>query len=150
MLNGYSASEERLTGTILEDVELNVYYTPNTYTLRINYITTDGSQMMASRVQNVPYGEYYRIVLPTVTGYNVINPVVEGTMPGRDVEITVFYVPEPAPLLISDIDPGVTPNIPNFEDLDIDGIIDSTMIILDYNVPLGLGSLNKVSGECFE
>ena len=62
------------------------------------------------------------MVSPVIPGYTATMLRVSGTMPDRDLEYTVIYIPENARL------------IP----------------IEDYNIPLGLGEIWMHVGVCFE
>ena len=56
-----------------------------------------------------------------INGYRANQKVVEGKMPGRDLKVTVIYMPN-----------------------------GDYIIINDYDTPLGLGNVNLNAGECFE
>ena len=73
------------------DVEETVTYTKNSYKLKINYVYEDGSEAAASHEDTLSYQSDYSVTSPDITGYTADNPVVSGTMPAGNVEVTVTY-----------------------------------------------------------
>jgi len=71
------------------------------------------------------------VVSPVIAGYTATALRVSGTMPNRDAEYVVWYVPEPDP-------ENDTPPVPGYT------------VITDYGVPLGLGEINRNAGESVE
>lgn len=61
------------------------------HTLTINYVYEDGSEAAKSYQKTLPYQSYYSVTSPDITGYTADNPVVSGTMPAGNVEVTVTY-----------------------------------------------------------
>lgn len=61
------------------------------HTLTINYVYEDGSEAAKSYQKTLPYQSYYSVTSPDITGYTADNPVVSGTMPADNVEVTVTY-----------------------------------------------------------
>jgi uncharacterized repeat protein (TIGR01451 family) len=130
---GYTANITTVAGTITRDTEVTVTYTRNSYNLTINYVSTaTGTVMSAPYTAAVPYGETYNVATPAIGGYTRTLAAVTGTMPGRDVQVTVFYTPIPAPVRPTDPQPvGAT-------------------IIEDYDTPLGLGAVSLNAGDSIE
>ena len=62
------------------------------------------------------------VVSPVIPGYTATMLRVSGTMPDRDMEYTVIYIPENSKLIPID----------------------------EYNIPLGLGEIQMHVGVCFE
>ncbi len=93
-LAGCTPSVETAAGEILENTVIDVVYTLNTYTLRINYIGTDGTVLASPAALPVVYGDVYSVTVPQFAGYAASASTVTGTMPGRDNEVTVFYTPQ--------------------------------------------------------
>jgi len=122
---GYTASLERVTGTITQDITVDVYYTPLSYNLTINYRYADGRVAAGSYVAVVEYGAEYNVASPTIGGYRASQRRVQGTMPSHDVEITVYYTAIPAP-------------------------VPELIVIDDYGTPLGLGNVSLNAGDCIE
>ena len=99
--------------------------TPNTeHTLTINYRFTDGRQAAPSYVETLAEGTDYSVASPNVPGYRALTLVVTGTMPGRDVELTVLYIPTNTP--------------------------DDFIVIDGYGTPLGVNGAYIDTGDCFE
>ena len=71
--------------------ELTFYYKKNTAKLTINYVYKDGSKAAESHEAELPYQSDYSVTSPDITGYTADNPVVSGTMPAGNVEVTVTY-----------------------------------------------------------
>ena len=94
--------------------------TPHTLTIRYRAIT--GEPVAPDMADTLLEGDAYDVLSPTVAGYRCLRPRVTGAMPNRDVVYTVFYVPEG----------------------------DSTVVIDDFEKPLGLGEVIINTGDCFE
>ena len=124
-LTGFTASRARVRGTITENTTVNVIYTRNTYTVTVNYRDTDGNIVAQTVTQRVPYDNGYNIVSPVVNGYTTTQRAVTGTMPARDVQVTVYYTRAAEET-------------------------DNTIVIDDYGTPLGLGNVSLNAGDCFE
>ena len=104
-----------LTNTLVEPEE-----EPAEHTLKIIYITLDGTPVAPPYEETLKTGDYFDEESPEVEGYKPTELRVAGTMPDRDLEITVIYIPE---------------------DLEIIG---------DLNTPLGLGRVNINVGDCLD
>ena len=98
--------------------------TPSTkpFKLTIWYIYWDGRPAAPTYVHIHWPGEKYDVISPVIPGYTATILRVSGTMPYRDVEYTVIYIPDTAKLIPID----------------------------DYDTPLGLGELQMHVGVCFE
>ena len=90
--------------------------------LTVRYIYWDGRTAAPTYKHIYWPGDDYDVVSPVIPGYTATMLRVSGTMPDRDLEYTVIYIPENARL------------IP----------------IEDYNIPLGLGEIWMHVGVCFE
>ena len=100
-IEGYTPTAERVTGVITEDTTREVYYTRNSYTLTIYYRYWETGVAVRPKItQTHLYGEDYRVESPELEGYKCSMPVVKGTMPARDVQVTVWYTP--ADIIIDD------------------------------------------------
>ena len=122
---GYVANRDRVTGTIHGDTVEDVIYTMEDYTLTILYRYTSGGQAAPTYTETLNYGDRYSVTSPTIAGYLVDRPVVNGTMPARNVTETVFY----------DADETTAPELVTIE---------------DFDTPLGLGNVNLNAGEAIE
>ena len=88
---GYIADKERVTGTIKKNTKVTVKYTPQNYRLTIRYATTDGKLVAQTYSAQVRAGSTYEVDSPEVDGYTAQTETAEGTMPGKDTEIVVYY-----------------------------------------------------------
>jgi hypothetical protein len=121
-VNGYTADVEVVKGVVEEtDLVYDVIYTANEYSLTIEYIYWNGSEAAPTYTDSLKVGEEYSVESPVINGYRANQKVVEGKMPGRDLKVTVIYMPN-----------------------------GDYIIINDYDTPLGLGNVNLNAGECFE
>ena len=64
------------------------------YKLTILYRFLDGSTAAETYNETLPAGEDYLRNSPVIPGYKTVTLVVKGTMPNRDVQYEVIYVPE--------------------------------------------------------
>ncbi|MCI5956017.1 MAG: InlB B-repeat-containing protein [Clostridiales bacterium] len=121
---GYTANLGNVVGTITADTRVDVIYTPNSYTLTIQYRYTDGTVAAESYVApNVLYGEDYSVASPVLPGYVANMTTVAGSMPDSNLTLTVFYARN----------------------------TEETFVEIDeYGVPLGLGGVVMNVGDCFE
>ena len=91
-ITGYTADNPVVSGTMpAGNVEVTVTYTKNSYNLKINYEYEDGSKAAESHEDTLSYQSDYSVTSPDITGYTADNPVVSGTMPAGNVEVTVTY-----------------------------------------------------------
>ena len=90
--------------------------------LTIWYIYWDGRPAAPTYKHIYWPGDDYDVVSPVIPGYTATMLRVSGTMPDRDMEYTVIYIPENSRLIPID----------------------------DYNIPLGLGEIQMHVGVCFE
>lgn len=72
-------------------------YTPNEYTLTVNYYKNDSQgnpteePIAESVTQQVPYGKDFSVASPTIAGWVADKPVVTGTMPLNGCTMDVYY-----------------------------------------------------------
>lgn len=65
---------------------------PTEYNLDIDYVYADGSPTNIPHYHaTLKFGDAYRVVSPEIQGYTCDTPVVEGTMPARDMYYKVVY-----------------------------------------------------------
>ncbi|MDO4492851.1 MAG: MBG domain-containing protein [Clostridia bacterium] len=122
-VRGWTAGTARVSGTMGdEDIEVDVVYTHNPYTLTVRYLFTDGTEA-APEAQRTHYAdERYSVDSPTITGYESSRQRVAGVMPDRSLTVTVIY-----------------------------SRIEEPIIITDDDVPLGIGAAVMVGmGDCIE
>ncbi|MCF2665034.1 InlB B-repeat-containing protein, partial [Oscillibacter valericigenes] len=76
-----------------EELTLKLYYTRNEYALTIHYVYADGSEAAPDYTDTLYYEEAYNVTSPSpsITGYKPDKATVSGTMPAKDVEVTVTY-----------------------------------------------------------
>lgn len=91
-VEGYNTDTPKLLGELTEDTEITVLYRLRDYSLTVHYRLLDGKPVSNDHQQRESFGNEYNIVSPGVAGYKPITAAIEGVMPGRDVELTIFYV----------------------------------------------------------
>ena len=121
VLEGSTADIMRVAGNIEGDVEYNVVYTREIYTLTINYVFRGGAVAAPSYNANLFFGEAFNQDSPTLAGYVASQRNISGTMAGHNMIYTVIYVPG-----------------------------ETTVVINEYGVPLGIGNVEMNVGDCFE
>ena len=98
------------------------------YRLTINYIYLNGDPAAPTHVEQLNVGEAFNVPSPELPGYTPTQVVVSGTMPSRNLEYTVIYIPNA---------PGTdTPT--------------SFLRIDDYETALGFGVSFMHVGICIE
>ena len=95
--------------------------TEDKYTLTIEYIYQDGRTAAATHTEVLHAGDAYDVQSPYIAGYYASQQKVTGTMPARDVMVTVIYL-EPR----------------------------NTITIDDFVTPLGIGLGSMNAGETIE
>ena len=121
--------------------EVTVPTNEDTYDLTIHYYyLEDGSKAAPDHVMTgMKPSEDYDVLSPEIEGFWTLTTRVSGKMPAHNVEITVFYVPDSMTL------PGMLSEV---EDELKKGM---TLVLLDeYGVPMGIGSVTRNVGDCFE
>ena len=103
-IEGYTADTERVKGVLDKDMEYDVVYTAEEYTLTILYKYQDGTEAAATYTEVLHFGDEYSVVSPTINTYYTNTKKVEGTMPARDVTVTVIYVKNPVIITIDDFE----------------------------------------------
>ena len=121
VLEGSTADIMRVAGIIEGDVEYNVVYTREIYTLTINYVFRGGAVAAPSYNANLFFGEAFNQDSPALAGYVASLRNISGTMAGHNMVYTVIYVPG-----------------------------ETTVVINEYGVPLGIGNVEMNVGDCFE
>ena len=76
--------------------------TSSEYTLTIKYRYEDGREAAPTYTGTYHPGDEYSVTSPDVPGYKPVISVVTGTMPSRNVVVTVLYVPADTPNEIID------------------------------------------------
>ena len=89
---GYTVDIKRVKGVLNEDTEVDVRYTPKDYTLTILYQYQNGTTAAETHTETLHAGDDYNVTSPTINGYHTDKKVVKGTMPARNVTITVIYI----------------------------------------------------------
>ena len=72
---------------------------PAKHTLTIQYQYEDGSQAAEPVVKTYEAGAAYQVVSPIIGGFYTDQSIVSGTMPDKDLTVTVTYLPVPGELL---------------------------------------------------
>ena len=73
--------------------------TPAKHTLTIQYQYEGGSQAAEPVVKTYEAGAAYQVVSPVIGGFYTDQSIVSGTMPDKDLTVTVTYLPVPGELL---------------------------------------------------
>jgi len=120
-VDGYTVDLATVNGVLTQDTTVNVYYTAIPYTLTLRYVYQDGTLAAPTRTQVLTVGANYDVVSPAIDGFTPNRARVTGTMPARNVIVTVIYIPN-----------------------------DTTIVIEDLETPLGLGNASINVGECIE
>lgn len=120
-ISGWIADQLRVSGTVTGNLVFDVIYTPHLVRLIIDYIYKDGSTAAPTHTSIHTAGDPYNVVSPVIPGYRASIAVCKGVMPDHDVHLVVIYVPWNGDITIED-DP----------------------------VPLGIGSVERNVGDCFE
>ena len=90
---GYTADKARVTGTITEDREENVYYDLITYSFTVHYITSNGPSIHPDiTVTGTVLDSDKYIISPAVEGYHAGNQYIKWH-PGSGSSRTVIYTP---------------------------------------------------------
>ena len=105
----------------------------------MHYVYLDGSTAAPSYYGRVAYGDTYSVVSPVIGGFTPNIRVCEGTMPARDVIITVIYTANPRRV---PAEPG--------EDLPLIPGHVPYAILDDYDTALGIPNLNINAGDVYE
>ena len=103
-MEGYTADTERVKGVLDKDMEYDVVYTAEDYTLTILYVYQDGTEAAETYTEVLHFGDEYSVESPVINGYYTDKKKVEGTMPARDVTVTVIYVKTPVIITIDDFE----------------------------------------------
>ena len=104
-VEGYTPDIATVEGT-MDDVNgktVTVTYTPDEYTLTVNYVMADGKDDLApaTHTEQVAYNADYSVASPAVEGYTPDIATVEGTMDDVNGKTaTVTYNPNPYMLTI--------------------------------------------------
>ena len=70
---------------------IKVFYKKNVFTLTIHYVYADNSKAAEDHTESVAFSNSYTVISPTIDGYTADKPVVSGTMPAKNVDVTVTY-----------------------------------------------------------
>ena len=125
---GWSVDIKVVQGVMgTEDIVVDVVYTRNPYHLTIHYVDLFGNTMAPDYTDILYAGEDYYVESPVIEGYKTQTPLVSGTMPARDVVVTVIYYPEKV----------VHRRV-------------MQVVFEEYETPLGVGAQSIDVGECVE
>lgn len=80
-----------------QNVTVEGRYQKKSYTITVEYVYENGKTAGADVSETHLFGELYSITSPEITGYIADKPVVSGTMPAEDLEITVTYTKTETP-----------------------------------------------------
>ncbi len=129
---GYTVDLPVAAGVIIEDTVIDVYYTRRPVHLTIYYQFMDGTTAANTYTATHWPGDAYDVASPVIEGYTATRARVDGIMPNRDAEFVVWYLP-----MEDDPETGLK-RVPGYNFID------------EYGVPLGVGTVNRNSGETVE
>ncbi len=101
----YDHAEGETTGTILGNVTVTLVYTPNPYTLTVNYVDTEGNTLQPSTTTSYAYNTPYTVPTTSITGYTYDH--AEGELTGTilgNVTVTLVYTTNPYTLTVNYVD----------------------------------------------
>lgn len=70
---------------------IKVFYKKNVFDLTIHYVYAEGGTAANDYKASVIFGDPYSVNSHVIDGYTADKPVVSGTMPAENVEVTVTY-----------------------------------------------------------
>ena len=119
---GYEQTNYVTTGntTVITNTQTQVE-AETEYTLTVRYRFLNGRQAAPDVTEQHVAGDPYNIVSPTIRGYTTTTLRVTGVMPESDLTRTVVYIPG-----------------------------NNTIVIDDFETPLGLGDVFINVGDCLE
>lgn len=81
------------SGTVAADgtLVLKLYFKLNQFQLTIKYVYEDNTVAQSDHSETLTVGDSYSVDSPTIDGYTADQTTVSGTMPARNVEVTVIY-----------------------------------------------------------
>ena len=90
-IEGYTPTIDKVNGIIKDDIEYNVYYNINTYSLTIHFMDDKGHVINNDLIYNYNYNEDYNILLPEIRNCEKPYESISGVLK-EDKEITVIYI----------------------------------------------------------
>lgn len=91
-ITGYTPSQAKITGTMGESSqEYTVTYKKNIHKLTVNYVYASGGTASNTVWKTLGYGDSYSIPSPMLPNLTADKPIVSGTMPDNDLNVTVTY-----------------------------------------------------------
>lgn len=118
------AGNGKMDAAVVLKNTVNIPKTEAPHTVTIHYLYEDGTRAHQQYQGTYWPGDTYEIYSPVISGYISSIPRANGTMPARNVQITVIYIRGTEGMTIVNIQ--------------------------DYETPLGLGDLQMHVGVCFE
>ncbi|MBQ9252486.1 MAG: Cna B-type domain-containing protein [Clostridia bacterium] len=103
---GYTQTSVVTTGTttVFTNTRIPPEISTTEYNLTINYRYLNGDTAAETYTETYREGEAYSVASPSIAGYRATLVRVAGTMPGRNVEYTVLYLPNDGTIIIEDLD----------------------------------------------
>jgi hypothetical protein len=84
---GWDKAFDNVTG----DLTVTAQYEAIDYALIVKYEYSDGSEAAATYTATLNMGDEYNVASPEITGHTPDQVTVSGTMPAKDVTVTVVY-----------------------------------------------------------
>ncbi|MBQ8287538.1 MAG: leucine-rich repeat protein, partial [Clostridia bacterium] len=90
-IEGYEPDRSSLSGICHTSARVTVIYRIGTYHLSIRYLYPDGTEAFPTYEGDLRFGEAYRVSTPALDGYTADYLFMEGSMPGQDTVLTVYF-----------------------------------------------------------
>lgn len=96
LISGYTPDRPVVSGVMgNSDIDITVTYSfdypGDSYSLTIQYLDSDGSQISPPNVHSIVSGSQYEFFAPSIIGYSPVESVLRGTMPENDFTISFTY-----------------------------------------------------------
>ncbi len=102
-ISGYTPdpSTIKITCGLFYTREHTITYTPNTYTLTVNYKYSNGTTAYRSHTQSIKFNEWYSINSPFLSGYSWSKSMVSGYMGAGNKTYDIIYTPKDYTLTVN-------------------------------------------------
>ena len=93
--SGHTPDKLIVSGTMpAQNTSVTVTYNRNSYTVTVEFKTSDGQKLAEPQVLTVLHGDAYSVTAPEVAGYVPNMNVVDGVVNANNVNVTVYYYSE--------------------------------------------------------
>lgn len=80
IVNGYTPNKANVSGTISDNLSIDVIYSRNSYLLEIEYLDEDNNNLVDKYSEIYYYGDSYNVESPEIIGYTPDKDVINGTI----------------------------------------------------------------------